>query len=188
MTKEVRLEIFNYLFLIRMKLKDNALSHIKQMIDNPEKDWSNDLPIIEFTEKDFAFSQSIIKRRINDPDRRKVALEWLEQFKEQWRSNHHWENQHSDFYSRLEALLSFRKRWTTTTIIRQELQEQFPYIGEWGYSNHLHDKVHRIFSLQETLREYEKQLNDHIAECKQLNLEEEISKLRELDLEIGEGN
>ena len=70
-----------------MKLKDNALSLIKQMLDNPEKNWSKDLPIIEFTEKDFAFSQSIINRRISDPNRRKQALEWLEQFKEKWKSN-----------------------------------------------------------------------------------------------------
>ena len=171
-----------------MKLKDNALSLIKQMLDNPEKNWSKDLPIIEFTEKDFAFSQSIINRRISDPNRRKQALEWLEQFKEKWKSNYRWANQHSDFYSRLEQQLTFRKRWETEKIIEKELQEQFPYICKWGQSNHLHDKVHHIFSLQETLREYEKQLNDHIAECKQLNLEEEISKLRELDLEIGEGN
>ena len=188
MTKEVRLEIFTYLFLIRMKLKDNALSHIKQMIDNPEKDWSNDLPIIEFTEKDFAFSQSIIKRRINDPDRRKAALEWLEQFKEQWRSNHRWENQHSDFYSRLEALLTFRKRWTTEKIIRQELQEQFPYIGEWGHSDELYDKVHGMICTLTTAREFEKRFYNKVADLKELNLEEEFSKLKEIGLEIGEGN
>ena len=158
------------------------------MIDNPEKDWSNDLPIIEFTEKDFAFSQSIIKRRINDPDRRKAALEWLEQFKEQWRSNHRWENQHSDFYSRLEALLTFRKRWTTEKIIRQELQEQFPYIGEWGHSDELYDKVHGMICTLTTAREFEKRFYNKVADLKELNLEEEFSKLKEIGLEIGEGN
>ena len=96
-----------------MKLKDNALSLIKQMLDNPEKDWSNDLPIIELTEKDFAFTQSIINRRIADPKRRESALKWLDQFKGEWRSDSRWLSPHTDFYMRLRDQLTFKKRWTS---------------------------------------------------------------------------
>ena len=188
MTKEVRLEIFNYLFLIRMKLKDNALSLIKQMLDNPEKDWNKDLPILEFTEKDYAFAQSIINRRIGDINRRKEAFEWLDKFIEEWDRKPLGYSPHSNFYSRLKQHLTFKKRWTTEKIIEEELQEQFPYLEEWGCGNHLYDKVQRLVNTVTTIRSFKEQFNDQVAELKELNLEEEISKLKELGVEIGEGN
>ena len=96
-----------------MKLKDNALSLIKQMLDNPEKDWSNDLPLIEFTEKDYAFSKSIINRRIADPKRRENALKWLDDFKGGWKHNSRSLQKHSNFYRRLLDQLTFKKRYET---------------------------------------------------------------------------
>jgi len=188
MTKEVRLEIFNYLFLIHMKLKDNALSLIKQILDNPKNDWSNDLPIIELTEKDFAFAQSIIKRRISDANRKKKALEWLDQFQEEYKRHVRSHSPHLDFYISLRDHLTFKKRWTTEKIIEEELQEQFPYLEEWGCGNHLYDKVQRMVNTVTTIRSFKEQFNDQVAELKELNLEEEFSKLKEIGLEIGEGN
>ena len=188
MTKEVRLEIFNYLFLIHMKLKDNALSLIKQILDNPKNDWSNDLPIIELTEKDFAFAQSIIKRRISDTSRKKKALEWLDQFQEEYKRHVRSHSPHLDFYISLRDHLTFKKRWHNKQNIDIELQKQFPYIGEWGHSDELYDKVHGMICTLTTAREFEKRFYDKVAELKELNLEEEFSKLKEIGLEIGEGN
>ena len=73
-------------------------------------------------------------------------------------------------------------------LIEEELQEQFPYLEEWGCGNHLYDKVQRLVNTVTTIRSFKEQFNDQVAELKELNLEEEISKLKELGVEIGEGN
>ena len=39
-----------------------------------------------------------------------------------------------------------------------------------------------------TAREFEKRFYKKVADLKELNLEEEFSKLKEIGLEIGEGN
>ena len=171
-----------------MKLKDNALSLIKQMLDNPEKDWSNDLPLIEFTEGDYVFSKSIINRRIADPKRREDALKWLDDFKGGWKHNSRALQNHSDFYRRLLDQLTFKKRYETENLIKKEVEEYFPYCDRWGGSDKLYDEVHHMFSLRETSKSFKKQFNDQVAKLKQLNFEEEISRLKELGLEIGEGN
>ena len=44
-----------------MKIEKNVLSIMREMLDEPEKDWSNHLPLMKLTEEDFNLAMKELK-------------------------------------------------------------------------------------------------------------------------------
>ena len=64
-----------------MRIEKDVHLIMREMIADPEKDWSNHLPFIKLTEEDFAKGEQLIRRHIKNAEKRESALRDNENYK-----------------------------------------------------------------------------------------------------------
>tara|TARA_A100001388_G_scaffold266011_1_gene238691 strand:+ start:64 stop:564 length:501 start_codon:yes stop_codon:yes gene_type:complete len=109
-----------------MKIEKNALSIMRDMLADPEKDWSNHLPFMKLTEEDFVKAVKLIKKHTKNADRREELLKDLELWIGNYKQNPLGRNgELEDFIWFLDRELGKRKKWETKEEIQKEIREVF---------------------------------------------------------------
>ena len=107
-----------------MKIEKNVLSIMREMLADPEKDWSNHLPLMKLTEEDFVKGAKLIKKHIKNADRREEVMEGLDRFINRYESGNFYRQQTlKDFVRFLEWEIGKNKRWSTKVEIEKEIKE-----------------------------------------------------------------
>ena len=109
-----------------MKIEKNIISTMREMLADPEKDWSIHLPFVRLTEEDFENARTLIKKYCKNADRRDEVIGRFENYKERYETNDFTRPQHlKDFVWWLEEKLRHRKQWETQKQIKKEIHEVF---------------------------------------------------------------
>ena len=109
-----------------MKIEKNVTSILREMLADPEKDWSNHIPFVRLTEGDFEKARTLIKKYCQNANRRDEVMERLELYKERYETNDFPRPEHlKDFVWWLDDKLRHRKQWETQKQISKEIREVF---------------------------------------------------------------
>ena len=109
-----------------MKIEKNVTSILREMLADPEKDWSNHIPFVRLTEGDFEKARTLIKKHCKNADRRDEVMELFANYKERYETNDFHRPEHlKDFVWWLDDKLRFRKQWETQKQIKKEIEEVF---------------------------------------------------------------
>ena len=109
-----------------MRIERNAILTMREMLAEPEKDWSNHIPFVKITEGDFEKARTLIKKHCKNADKRDEVMRRFENYKKRYETNDFNRPEHlSDFVWHLKYWLESRKQWETKQLIRKEIEEVF---------------------------------------------------------------
>ena len=105
-----------------MKIEKNVLSIMREMLAEPEKDWSNHLPFMKLTEEDFVKAGKLIKKHIKNADRREEVMKQLDNFIHRYETRDFYRQQTlKDFVWFLDREIGKKKGWTKKVEIEKEI-------------------------------------------------------------------
>ena len=107
-----------------MKIEENVISIMREMLADPEKDWSNHLPLIRLSEEEFTKAKSLIRRYCKNADRREEVMEELKYWIEKYETGGFYRQEYlNDFVWFLKRVLGKNKTWATKTKIENDIIE-----------------------------------------------------------------
>ena len=107
-----------------MKIEENVISIMREMLAEPEKDWSNHLPLIRLSEEDFTKAKYLVRKHCQNANKREEVMKSLERWIEKYETGGFWRQEYlKDFVWFLKKEIGKNKTWDTKTKIEEEINE-----------------------------------------------------------------
>ena len=145
-----------------MKIDENIILTLKDILSDPEKDWSNQLPFIQLTDTDFDTGRRLINKYVTDKARKDYVLERLDQFNCQWDEGLKvwYKEPHEEFIYFLKKEIGYRKNWKNKEKIEAEIEKTFEFKRFEAIDEKVFQKFNQMLSNLSNSRGYRKWFNE----------------------------
>jgi len=158
-----------------MKIKPNAISIIEEILNNPEKDFTEEniyTQLVQVTEEDFTNAERLIKAYVRDGTQRKLHLKELNE-KRSTMDDLNLESFKNDL---LRAVRYSTKRWNTQHDIVERINRDFPAVSHNDYENIFY-RLKNIISTARHIQIFREKIDDHITAIRKNGVKAELQKL-----------
>ena len=110
-----------------MQIEKNVTSIMREMLADPERDWSNHIPFVGLTEKEFYKAEYLIRKHCKNANKREEVMKSFERWKKRYETgssyNSYRQSRLKDFVWFLYREIGKNKTWATKTKIENEINK-----------------------------------------------------------------
>ncbi len=158
-----------------MKIKPNAISIIEEILNNPEKDFTEEniyTQLVQVTEEDFTNAERLIKAYVRDGTQRKLHLKELNEK----RSTMDDLNLASFKNDLLRAVSYSTRRWGTKCDIEMQIERDFPAVSHNDYES-IFFRLKNIISTAKHISVFREKIDEHVTHIRKNGVKEELQKV-----------
>ena len=107
-----------------MQIEKNVISIMREMLADPEKDWSNHLPLIKLSEEEFIKAKNLVRKHCQNANKREEVMKQVENWIKKYETDGFWRQEYlKDFVWFLKKEIGKNKTRDTKEKIEKEINE-----------------------------------------------------------------